>query len=163
MGSAVQWDAWGCRNELNRCMLGSIFEMATRSSRSISFKHDRLIRLSFLINTNVEKLCSHKYVVQNWRRISKAFSEICLYSFPTAIQNSSRVISRNFNRSVLSFSSSRKFSLINQIKSNLHYTRGITPKRVTSGGAHLRGLAPGLHSSEETSQRWRTVGDTVPI
>ena len=48
-------------------------------------------------------------------------------------------------------------------KSNLHYTRGITPKRVTSGGAHLRGLAPGLHSSEETSQRWRAVGDTVPI
>ena len=109
MGSAVQWDAWGCRNELNRCMLGSIFEMATRSSRSISFKHDRL---SFLINTNVKKLCSHKYVVQNWRRISRAFSEICLYSFPTAIQNSSRVISRNFNRSVLSFRSSRKFSLI---------------------------------------------------
>ena len=30
--SAVQCDAWGC-NELNRCMLGSIFEMATRSSR----------------------------------------------------------------------------------------------------------------------------------
>ena len=25
--------------------------------------------------------------------------------------------------------------------SNLHYTRGITPKRVTSGGAHLRSLA----------------------
>ena len=48
-------------------------------------------------------------------------------------------------------------------ESNLHYTRGITPKRVTSGGAHLRGLAPGLHSSEETSQRWRAVGDTVPI
>ena len=109
MGSAVQWDAWVCRSELNRCMLGSIFEMATRSSRSISFKHDRL---SFLINTNVEKLCSHKYVVQNWRRISGAFSEICLYSFPTTIQNSSRVISRNFNRSVLSFRSSRKFSLI---------------------------------------------------
>ena len=33
-------------------------------------------------------------------------------------------------------------------KSNLHYTRRITPKRVTSCGAHLRGLAPGLHSSE---------------
>ena len=48
-------------------------------------------------------------------------------------------------------------------KSNLHYTRRITPKRVTSGGAHLRGLAPGQHSSEETSQRWRVVGDTVPI
>ena len=49
------------------------------------------------------------------------------------------------------------------LKSNLHYTRRITPKRVTSCGAHLRGLAPGLHSSEETSQRWRVVGDTVPI
>ena len=70
MLSAVQWDAWGCRNELNRCMLGSIFEMATRSSQSISFKHDRL---SFSIDTNVEKLCSHKYVVQNWRRIECTF------------------------------------------------------------------------------------------
>ena len=38
---------------------------------------------------------------------------------------------------------------------------GITPKRVTSGGIHLRGLAPGRHSSEEISQRWRVVGDTV--
>ena len=44
---------------------------------------------------------------------------------------------------------------------NLHYTRGITPKRVTSGGDHLHGLAPGLHSSEETSQRWRALGDTA--
>ena len=47
------------------------------------------------------------------------------------------------------------------IKSNLHYTRGITPKRATSGGIHLRGLAPGQHSSEETSQRWRAVGNAV--
>ena len=46
---------------------------------------------------------------------------------------------------------------------NLHYTRAITPKRVTSGGAHLRGLAPGLHSFEGLSERWRAVGDTVPI
>ena len=45
-------------------------------------------------------------------------------------------------------------------KSNLHYTRDITPKRVPSGGAHLRGLVPGQHSSEETSQRWRGVGNT---
>ena len=30
------------------------------------------------------------------------------------------------------------------IKSNFHYTRGITPKRVTSGGAHLRALATQL-------------------
>ena len=46
-------------------------------------------------------------------------------------------------------------------KSNLHYTRGITPKRVTSGRAHLRGVAPEQHSSEETSQRRRAVVDTV--
>ena len=49
------------------------------------------------------------------------------------------------------------------MKSKLHYTRGIMPKRVTSGGIHLRDLGPGLHSSEETSQRGRAVGDTVPI
>ena len=40
-----------------------------------------------------------------------------------------------------------------KIKSKLHYTRGIMLKRVTSGGAHLRGLALGEHSFEETSQR----------
>ena len=48
-------------------------------------------------------------------------------------------------------------------KSNLHYIRRITPKRVTSGGGHLRDLARGLHNSEETWQRWRAVGDTVSI
>ena len=48
-------------------------------------------------------------------------------------------------------------------KNNLYCIRGITPKRVTSGGAHLRGLAPGQHSSEETSLRWRAVDDTVSI
>ena len=46
-------------------------------------------------------------------------------------------------------------------KANLCYTRGSTPKRVTWGGMHLRYLVPGQHSSEKTSQRWRTVGDTV--
>ena len=48
-------------------------------------------------------------------------------------------------------------------KSNLHYTRRFTPKRVTSCGAHLRGLAPGQHTSEESSQRWRVVGDTADL
>ena len=48
-------------------------------------------------------------------------------------------------------------------KSNPYYTRRIARKRVTSCGAYLRGLAPGQHSSEETSQRWRVVGDTVLI
>ena len=35
------------------------------------------------------------------------------------------------------------------------------PKRVTSGGAHLRGLAPGQRSSHERSERWGAFGDTV--
>ena len=48
-----------------------------------------------------------------------------------------------------------------QKKTNLLYTRGITPKRVTSGGTHLRGLAPGQHSSKKRTQRWRVVGDAV--
>ena len=46
------------------------------------------------------------------------------------------------------------FSVIKK-KSNLHYTRRITPKRVTSGEAQLRDLEPGQQSSEKTSQRWR--------
>ena len=41
--------------------------------------------------------------------------------------------------------------------SNLHYARMITPKRVTSGGVHLRGLAPGQHSSEKTPQRGKPL------
>ena len=54
------------------------------------------------------------------------------------------------------------FKCLVEIAQNISslFSRGITPKRVTSGGAHLRDLAPGPHSSEETSQRWRVV-DTV--
>ena len=39
-------------------------------------------------------------------------------------------------------------------------THGITSKRVTNDGIHLRGLAHGQHS-EETSQRRRVVDGTV--
>ena len=37
-------------------------------------------------------------------------------------------------------------------KANLHYTCGITLKlkRVTNGGAHLRGIAPGLHKTHRS-------------
>ena len=48
-------------------------------------------------------------------------------------------------------------------KSNHHYARGITSRRETIGGIHLGGLASGQHSSEETWQRSRAVGDTEPI
>ena len=46
-------------------------------------------------------------------------------------------------------------------KSNFRYTGGITTKRVTNGGLHLRGLAPEEHSPEETSQLCWAVGKTV--
>ena len=46
-------------------------------------------------------------------------------------------------------------------RSNLCYTIGVSRKGVTSGGARLRGLTPGQHNSEETSQRLRAVGDTL--
>ena len=49
--------------------------------------------------------------------------------------------------------------LNSQIKSSL-YSRYYT-ERVPIDGANLRHLAPGQHSYEETSQRWRAVGDTV--
>ena len=58
----------------------------------------------------------------------------------------------------LDFLIDRAFSK-NNIKSSLN-TCGITLKRVTNGGVHFCGLAPGQHSSEETWQRWRVVGDT---
>ena len=46
------------------------------------------------------------------------------------------------------------------VKSNLHYTRGITPKRVTNVWIHFGGLVP-AHCFEEASQRWRAVGECV--
>ena len=46
-------------------------------------------------------------------------------------------------------------------KSNPYDTRGITPKRLRNGGAHLCGLALAQYSSGEKPQRWQAVGDTV--
>ena len=45
-------------------------------------------------------------------------------------------------------------------KSNLHYIRSITSKRVTSGGTPSR---PGQYSSEKTSWRLRAVCDIVTL
>ena len=60
-----------------------------------------------------------------------------------------------------SFAENRLFKFTENFQqSNFYYTRGITPKRVTSGGPNS-GLASGQHSSEETSQWWRADDDTV--
>ena len=64
---------------------------------------------------------------------------------------------------LLFLQTNHQFVYLQILKSNLHYARGITPKRVTSGGGHLCGLAPGLHISEESSQRRQVISDTVPI
>ena len=54
-----------------------------------------------------------------------------------------------------------KLNTLYRCKPNLDRTRVITPKRVSRGEVHLRGLAPRQHLSEETLQRWRTIGNTV--
>ena len=61
----------------------------------------------------------------------------------------------------LTFSLKKKMLpvVVNFKTSNFHYTRVFTPKRVTGGRAHLRGLASG--NSALTSKRWRTVGESV--
>ena len=41
------------------------------------------------------------------------------------------------------------------IRSNLHPFRNISPKRVTSGGVHMRDLTPGQHCFKETLLWWR--------
>ena len=47
---------------------------------------------------------------------------------------------------------------INKIKSNLHYTR----RKYAEACNEWRGPSPG-YAPPQTSQRWRAVGDTVPI
>ena len=42
-------------------------------------------------------------------------------------------------------------------KSNRCCTYGVTPKRVTTSGVHLRGLVPGQHNFEEMMQRWQPL------
>ena len=48
-----------------------------------------------------------------------------------------------------------------KIQANLHSSRGITLKRVTNEVVLLRCSVPGQDSSEETSQRWRVIGDNM--
>ena len=48
---------------------------------------------------------------------------------------------------------------LKKIKSNPYYTQGITSKRVTRGGDHLRSLAPGQHSMKKR----RSGGDPLAI
>ena len=53
------------------------------------------------------------------------------------------------------------FETNKKVKSNFHYTCGITPTHLTSGGANRRRLAHGQHSFEDMWQRWRAISDTA--
>ena len=48
-------------------------------------------------------------------------------------------------------------------KSNLYYTFGITPKCVTSCGAHLRSIAPGQRRNVEAVAIEKAAGDSVRL
>ena len=73
-----------------------------------------------------------------------------MIAFSTALINHSENFQLKFK-----ITCSENKCFVNKPKKYLHYTGGITPKRVTNGGVRLRGLAPGQHSSEELTQRWR--------
>ena len=59
------------------------------------------------------------------------------------------------------FEPNATFCSIEKIKSSCYSL--YNAEACMSGAVLLRGLARGQHSSEETSQRWRVVGDTEPI
>ena len=57
----------------------------------------------------------------------------------------------------------KSFYLMKQIKIKSSSCSRWCAEGVTSGGAHLRGLAPGQHRYENPSQLWQAAGDAVPI
>ena len=73
------------------------------------------------------------------------------------------LLNSNYSKDVSSIFFTDKQEANQEKKSNLLYTRGITPKVLSSGGARLRSSARKQHNSEETSRPWGTVGGTVPI
>ena len=46
-------------------------------------------------------------------------------------------------------------------KNQIFIILAVLRRSITSGEAHLRGLAPGQHNSEEPSKLWRAVGDSM--
>ena len=70
-----------------------------------------------------------------------------------------RIVSREMtNNQVLMNTSAKNYR--KKIKSSL-YSRYCT-NGVMSGSTHHRRLAPRQHSSQDTLQQWRALGDTVP-
>ena len=117
------------------------------------FSFARHIRLPFC-DAILLFLCIYKYILDSTLRCydARILNKRFLWRSYVEIQMVQKLV---VNEKVVKM---REF--LKHENSNLHYTRGITPKRVISD---LRGLAPGLHSTEKTSQRYRVVGNTLPI
>lgn len=77
----------------------SISEIAAGCSWSTPIKYDRLL---FLIKISVEKVCSHKYVIEKGSKTAVALSK-SWYSFLVYIQKSITDISLKLSFSVSSF------------------------------------------------------------
>ena len=106
------------------------------------------------------KLCMLE-MISIWYRVKK--STKCIQIGLLTISSFSQRFVSTVNRSRIPKTPQPAISLsLNENKkSNLPCTRGITLKRVTSCEAHLRGLAPKQHSSEETSKRRRAFADIL--
>ena len=105
-----------------------------------------------MVNMRMQLKFWKKNYVLMWKNFSARpyFQKICVHPCNNKI-------------TVMKVSSSSSFVKFNaktiKSKLNLHYTRGTAPKRVSSGGDHLCGLARAQHSSEKTSRQLRAVGD----
>ena len=120
----------------------------------------RSVQLSNLISRNFYYHAKQQYRYSNF---SDVFCLNCIFVIDAAAK---QLISRSFFKYGLSAVTiaARKIFFV---KSNLHCrpTRFINSlwnrSVVASGGGRLRGLAPGQHSSKESSQRLRAVGYAV--
>ena len=111
--------------------------------------------------TNLKIFCIYFSKFMSFSKPTKNFFEFqfILQSFNNFVQGGSKSKDAEMFCNQIFSGISTSSNEMQKIKSNLYYTRDT--KRVTRGGIHLGGLAPGQHSSEGTSQRWRAVGDSV--
>ena len=113
---------------------------------------DGIVDCSVTMEDELSGLCVSRHICQAGPRISIAQSQICDGTIDCDDQSDESNCPDRF-----------ECASLGGAKVNFQYTRGVSLKRVTSGEAHLQGLNPGQRSSEEASQRWRAVGDTVPF
>ena len=134
---------------------------------SLWLKRDKI----YTENSKCGLLRAHRRFIKTqrmWQEVEKSVSFFMSFLSTTDLDANVLVMLKRYLRNegtIIYISSPLRlwwfYYTVKKSKSNLHDTGGITPKRVVSGRALLRGLAPGQHSSEETSQRWRGVGGAM--